>query len=214
LALPIASITEFKSTPAPVATQLPALLPTPPKNVHLPVQVPIKTIEPELPPPSNNQPGELVITSASWAEVWVDGKKLGYFRKGPSSEWVGSAQNPIILSPGEHRLVVVNDKSEPFEQTITIAPGARQTLKIQLSRKPVTFLVNQQLPRSCSLTVGTTHYRSIQEINGIFKLIDPAPTTPVVFDCPDPFGHFTTMLGPTEGGESIVIPATLATASP
>ena len=32
---------------------------------------------------------------------------------------------------------------------------------------------------------------------------------PVIFDCPEPVGRFGTTIGPTSGGESIIIPASL-----
>lgn len=162
-----------------------------------------------VPPESPQSPAEITISSARWAEVWIDGKRLGYTRKGPASDWVASAQRPLQLPPGEHHLSLRNDYSEPYEETFRVEPGEKRNFRVDLRRKPVTFTVNTQMPRDCAVTVGTTRYASVKDFNGTFTLSEPAPDMPVVFDCPEPVGRFGTTIGPTSGGESIIIPASL-----
>jgi hypothetical protein len=124
---------------------------------------------------------------------------------------VGGAQNPLKVAAGAHTLVLRNDYSEPYQEDFTVQPGEQRNFKVELRRRPVSFTVNPRLPRDCVVTVGTTHYGAVKDFNGSFTLAEPPPDMPVVFDCPEPFGRISVAVGPTSGGESLIVPTSLPT---
>ena len=75
--------------------------------------------------------GEIELVGASKVEktsgVWVDGQYLGYLK-----ELKGSKK--ILLLPGEHEIVVRQDGYQDFTDKITVRPGEKQTIKVQMQR--------------------------------------------------------------------------------
>lgn len=222
--------------PPPVATTMPTTEPLRLPPVAIPTEPPPTQLPPIEPPASNNaphntndaapttpgtdatrsagrsaseqQPAEVVISSFIWAEVWLDGKKVGYTRKGPISEWVASSAAPLKVSPGEHTLMLRNDHAEPHEEVFVIGQGERKNFNIQLRRLPVTYTINPRMPRDCVVTVGSTRYGAVNDFGATFQLREPDGTN-VKFSCPAPYGEISLRLGPTAGGETLIIPTTL-----
>lgn len=67
--------------------------------------------------PSATEPGLLFINSSPWGEVYVDDQLVG------TTPLAGLAVNP-----GEHRVRVIREGFQPFEQTVSVAPGQRLRL--------------------------------------------------------------------------------------
>lgn len=169
------------------------------------------------PTPPDTREATLVIRGSTWAEVHLDGQKVGQVRQGPSSNWVATEENPLKVSPGSHTLSMRNPHSEPFDLALTLAPGERKEVTVELHRKPVTFIVNTALPRGCVLTVGGVAYGTVEQSSGSFTLREPDPATLVSFDCPAPWGRVQAVVGATAGGETRVLPESVTrptTASP
>ena len=159
----------------------------------------------------------LVVRGSTWAEVHLDGKKVGQWRHGPASNWVATEENPLRVSPGDHTLSLRNPYSEPFDVPVTLIAGEHKEVTVVLQRKPITFIVNTALPRDCLLTVGGVAYGTVEQFSGSFTLREPDPATQLSFECPPPWGRVQAVIGATAGGETRVIPARLTppqTASP
>jgi len=137
----------------------------------------------------------------------VDGVPVGRFRMGPSAEWVGTRSAPILVAPGE-RLVGLRNTAvaEPYEERIYLAAGEERVLTPALKRRPVTFQMDANLSRTCEVRVGAADYRRIPDFGASFSIRDPDPETRIVFRCPAPLGEFSEVVGPTFGGEFIVLP--------
>jgi hypothetical protein len=87
---------------------------------------PVQTIvaPPPLPPPVAPQgEGHLSVTSRPpGAAVVVDGKPAGL------------APQTLPLAAGDHSLLVIRERFEPAERTVTIADGVNQTVDVELQR--------------------------------------------------------------------------------
>ncbi len=106
-----------KQDPAP----LPPSPPAPAADLRsIPSVVPAEPpapAQPEARPAPAPPPGNLVVNAMPWAELWVDGRSVG--------------NTPIVslrVSAGEHRLRLVRDGFEPYEQVVSVAPG--ETLRV------------------------------------------------------------------------------------
>ena len=75
--------------------------------------------------------GELELKGATGVEkdsgVWVDGQYLGYLK-----ELKGSKK--ILLLPGEHELVVRQAGYHDFTQHLSVVPGEKQTVRVQMQK--------------------------------------------------------------------------------
>ncbi len=152
-------------------------------------------------------PGRVLLDTTQYAEVWVDGRLLGSFRSGSMSSWVGTEKNPILLTPGAHRLELRNEGAEPWVEEITIAAAETRRVVPRFRRKPTTFTVNPRMPSDCTLTVGDTPYGRLDAFGREFT--KPADeTTNAVFDC-GKRGSFPYTLPPTRAGENRLIPQEL-----
>lgn len=63
--------------------------------------------------------------------VWVDGQYVGYLK-----ELKGNKK--LLLLPGEHTISVRQDGYQDFTQTVTVQPGKKQTVLVQLQEAPTT----------------------------------------------------------------------------
>jgi serine/threonine-protein kinase len=142
------------------------------------------------------------------AELWVDGKMVGMRLGGPRDKLVGIPANPLRLPPGVHTIGLRNQFWEPWEERVELAEGEPLVLPAGMRKRKVTFIVNARLPDACKMTVGTNDYDTLKTFRS-FALVDPLPDTPVILDCPAPFGKIRTVLGTTEAGGSKVIPSEL-----
>ena len=61
--------------------------------------------------------------------VWVDGQYLGYLK-----ELKGSKK--VLLLPGTHTIQVKHDAYTDFTQEVTVQPGGKQVLQVELVRDP------------------------------------------------------------------------------
>lgn len=59
--------------------------------------------------------------------VWIDGQYVGYLK-----ELKGSKK--ILLLPGEHTISVRQSGYQDFSQTITVKPGEKQTIEVQMQK--------------------------------------------------------------------------------
>jgi hypothetical protein len=66
---------------------------------------------------SASEPGVLFINSSPWGEVYVDDQLVG------TTPLAG-----LAVQPGEHRLRVVRPGFEPYEQSVSVAPGQQLRL--------------------------------------------------------------------------------------
>jgi serine/threonine-protein kinase len=153
----------------------------------------------------------LVLRVAAPVEIWVDGTRRGAFRIGPSDQWVATRARPLVLPAGE-RLISLRSSggvAEAWEQKVALAPGETRELDVELRRKAVTLQIDPTLPSECRVRVGTTEYGTVREFGASLSLREPDPATRIRFACPPPLGDFGESVGPTFGGEFIVVPRTL-----
>ncbi len=159
------------------------------------------------PPPPPAGPGRVLLDLTSYAEVWVDGTPRGAFLSGSADTWIGTAKNPIELTPGTHRLELRNEGAEPWSEEITIAANETRRVSPRFRRLPTTYTVNPRMPSDCRLTVGDTPYGALDAFGREFT--KPADEgTSIVFDC-GARGRFPYTLPPTRAGESRLIPQEL-----
>ncbi len=217
------------ANPATVAPPSPEIAATdpqqpasPPTTSHLPGSRIITGSRPPPPSPATaalvaapdpSTPGTVVIDASQFytpVEVWVDGKRKGKFRDGPAKEWVGTGDNPIEVSPGEHELRVKNDAMEDWSVRFTVAAGERQQVKPELRPLSAQILVNPAMPGDCLLTVGTTPYGPLSGTRRTF--VKPTdPDAQVIFDCGDR-GRFPFPVPATQAGKLTIVPVELPAA--
>jgi hypothetical protein len=63
------------------------------------------------------EPGELFINSTPWGDVYLDDRLVG------TTPLAG-----LKVNPGQHTVRIVRDGFQPYEQTISVAPGQRLRL--------------------------------------------------------------------------------------
>ena len=149
----------------------------------------------------------IVLQIATPVEVWLDNGLVGYFRMGPSDKWIGTRGRPLEIAPGEHLVALRNNAvAEPWEQRIVVQPGETRVLSSELRRKPVTFQIDPSLPTECRVRVGAAEYGTVRDFGASFSLREPEADARVVFRCPPPLGEFSEAIGPTFGGEFLVVP--------
>lgn len=105
--------------------------------------------------------GELQLEGATDAEktagVWVDGQYLGYVQ-----ELKGSKK--ILLLPGEHQITVRQGGYVDFSQKITLQPGERQLLRVNLQKD-----TRIQLPTvTAEVKLAVTPDRAAVFVDGVF----------------------------------------------
>lgn len=102
--------------PAPAPPAPPPAVPVrPARRVAVPAPALPAQAAPAEPPPEAAATGTLrVIVPSGWAEVWVDGVRLGRV----------PLQHNYILPVGRHELVLRNPAFKPYQQVIEIPPGA------------------------------------------------------------------------------------------
>lgn len=164
----------------------------------------LEAIEAPVQPPAT-KPGKLTLELVRPAEVWLDGVHLGGFRTGPRETWVGTAENPIAVQPGTHRLELRNGGAIPFVEEFTLGTGEARHIRAELQEKPTVFVINSLVPRDCDLTVGTTHYGPITGFGGRISPPSTERETPVVFECPGR-GRFEMKLPITRTGTETMLP--------
>ncbi len=153
-------------------------------------------------------PGTVTLEVLKPAEVWLDGKRVGSFRTGPSSEWIGTRSRPIEVQAGTHTLELKNSGAVPYVEEFTIGAGESRHVRAELKEKPTVFIIHAGMPRDCTLTVGTAPYGTVANIRGQIQLTGPDPATPVRFDCPGK-GVYEMPLGPSLAGKERFLPDTL-----
>lgn len=131
---------------------------------------PKKTIEPiQLPD------GELTITVLnSWADVWIDGKKIGR---------TGSIQ-PINLKPGSHEIRLENEYALPYKKNFTISSGEKTKLEVSLEYKPATIVIPDQIEASCTALLDGKSIGTIQQLEYKLSISDPSKQHQLELDCP------------------------------
>ncbi len=149
----------------------------------------------------------IVLQIATPVEVWLDNELVGHFRMGPSDKWIGTRGHPLEISPGEHLVALRNNAvAEPWEERIVVQAGETRILSSDLRRKPVTFQIDPSLPTDCRVRVGAIEYGTVRDFGASFSLREPEADARVVFRCPAPLGEFSEAIGPTFGGEFLVMP--------
>jgi hypothetical protein len=160
-------------------------------------------------------PSQLVLQVATPVEVWVDGALLGRFRMGPSETWIGTRARPLALAPGEHLVSLRNSGvAEPWESRIVFVAGETHVVQAELRRKPVTFQIDPALPSDCRVAAGTTEYGPVRAFGATFTIREPEADTRIQFRCPPPLGTFDEPVGPTFGGEFLVVPRAMPGRTP
>src|SRR5207302_8159212 len=95
--------------------------PEPPKEEPKAAVVIIKKEEaPKPPPPVVTAKGELMFIIRPWAEVHVDGKKVG----------VTPLPAPLVLAAGPHEVRLINHElGKDVTRTVTVSANAREVVK-------------------------------------------------------------------------------------
>ncbi len=185
----------------------------PAAGAALPVRIPSTAriaTRVELPPKAAPVPAEVVLTltEASFADVWVDGVKVGKRKGGPTETWIGTEANPLKLAAGKHTILVNNIYADDWVAEVELSEGEKRKLPVVLRRKQVEFTVNALVPNECKLTVNGTRYEPLKTFRTL-KLPDPEANWLAVFECPPPLGTFRAALGPTEPGGTYMLPKSL-----
>ncbi|MAA80628.1 MAG: hypothetical protein CL916_15335 [Deltaproteobacteria bacterium] len=154
--------------------------------------IPTKTIEPVQIPD-----GELTITVLnSWADVWIDGKKIGR---------TGSIQ-PINLKPGSHEIRLENEYALPYKKNFTISSGEKTKLEVSLEYKPATIVIPDQIEATCTAKVDGKPMGTIKQLSYKLSISDPSQKHNLELDCPQtgPQKHVIPSLTP---GASFPLPS-------
>jgi eukaryotic-like serine/threonine-protein kinase len=106
-----------------------------------------------------------VTVPASWADIWIDGKKYG--RTGQIEA--------IDVEPGSHELRLENDFAMPYQQTFTVSPGESKLIEVTaLRRKPTLLDIPSSFDDSCVVTMDGTLLGNLLEIGHQIVIKDPA----------------------------------------
>jgi hypothetical protein len=123
--------------------------------------------------------GELDLEGASKVEktsgVWIDGQYLGYLR-----ELKGSKK--ILLLPGEHKLTVLQNGYQDFDQNIVLRPGQKQLITVKMVKDtrfvmpPVTAEIKMSVnPDRAAVFLDGQFVGHAAEFGGIAKSLIVAP---------------------------------------
>lgn len=148
----------------------------------------------------------LVVVSGVPADVWLDDKAVGRTFGGPPDTWVATRKAPLSVSVGHHKLVLKNRSTDDWVVEFDARPGEIVVQTGELKRKPVTVLINFQVPKDCTYTVGGVPYGTVGKL-GTFDLSEPDPGTPIVFTCGDK--TMKSAIPKRFGGETVVVPASV-----
>ncbi|MDP2311618.1 MAG: protein kinase [Pseudomonadota bacterium] len=180
----------------------------PPAGAPLPMRLPggirVPTQGVAAPAPAALKPAQLVLTltEATFADVWVDGQKVGARAGGPIDTWVGTEDNPVELVPGKRIIEVGNKYAETWREEVQASEGEIIRRTPVLRRKKVTYNVNPRIPIACTLTVDGVYYDRSRTL----ELRDPNPGTRAAFECPAPLGKFEVDLPMSEPGGTAMLP--------
>ncbi|MFZ5479207.1 MAG: serine/threonine-protein kinase [Myxococcota bacterium] len=196
------------ATPAPAAPAPtgPREDPAPPEPVREPVAKSVRAVASSSPAPAAAPapaalPARVILEMKTWADIYLDGKKLGSRGRGNSAAWVGTQVNPILVEhPGEHVLEARNDYAESAPIKLALTSGEERTIEVELTPKPVPVMVHPTLPLECRTTIGPYAYGGEREI----PLRDRDPAWKVVISCPGK-GDLVETLGPTQPGVTKVV---------
>lgn len=125
-----------------------------------PPKLAVKDIEPiQLPN------GEITVTVLnSWADVWIDGEKIG--RTG--------AIQPISLKPGSHEVRLENEYALPYKKNFSISSGEKTTLEVSLEYKPATIVIPDQIDAGCQTRLDEKMMGTIEQLNYKISISDPS----------------------------------------
>jgi eukaryotic-like serine/threonine-protein kinase len=112
---------ERKQGIAPPKTAVPAPTPPPEAPPEAPPQPAPSLAAVEAVTDVAEEPGRLQVGAQPWAEVTVDGRRLGY-----------TPMRPIVLPPGEHTARLLHPAYPPVTRTVRIRPGETTQLRVDL----------------------------------------------------------------------------------
>lgn len=141
--------------------------------------------------------GELTITVLnSWADVWIDGKKIGR---------TGSIQ-PVNLKPGSHEIRLENEYALPYKKNFTISSGEKTKLEVSLEYKPATIVIPDQVGATCTARLDGKSLGTIEQLEYKLSISDPSQKHNLELNCPqaEPQQHAIPSLTP---GASFPLPA-------
>jgi hypothetical protein len=128
---------------------------------------------------TNEVLGEIELLGATDVEktagVWIDGQYVGYLK-----ELRGSKK--ILLLPGEHLIVVRQGGYKDFSQRITVQPGQKQSIPVELNKDPGTRLPTTTAevklsPDRAAVFVDGVFVGHVGEFGGVGKALLVAPGT-------------------------------------
>jgi eukaryotic-like serine/threonine-protein kinase len=125
------------------------------------------------PPAEANATVRVVLDGTTWADVYIDGEQRGY-----------TGRQPITVTPGQHRLKLLNRYCYPHEEIFTVLPGQQLLLdNVRLLPRPIQVVINSQIGQDCDVRVDGTSKGTVASLDRTFNITEPRKGHKVVFDC-------------------------------
>jgi serine/threonine-protein kinase len=174
---PLTPPEETRATTDPVVPPTPTVVaaatPVRPRSKQRPTPDKAERENPNLAADLGDASVRIVLEGRTWARIEIDGAARGL-----------TGREPILVSPGQHELVLRNDYAEPYTRTFTVAPGESVVLEnIQLRPLPVTIRIDDSVDASCMVSLDGTTLGRVGALGRTFQIPDPKHPHEVVFQC-------------------------------
>ena len=143
----------------------------------------------------NAAPSSILVTvSGAWADIWIDGERVG--RTGDGA---------ISVSPGTHQLRLENEFAMPHEEEFTVLPGQTHSINVtEMKRKPAAVILPQALDKDCQVSLDETEAGTLQSINYVITIEDPNETHRLLIRCTDN-KQYAKIIEPIKPGTTVPI---------
>ncbi|MCB9791912.1 MAG: protein kinase [Alphaproteobacteria bacterium] len=183
-------------TGEPIGERRPITSPREPPPHRILVPDPKRPEEAEVAPPELEQATVTVrVTDLTWADAFLDGKKVGQVRQ------------PLRLqvAPGPHVLLLTNTMSKDSTTRFEVGAGEQKEIEVTLVKKPISVRFRASLDPDCDVIVDGETAGSIAGIGGAFDLQDPDAAHMISLRCPNSDEQSFTV-EPGRPGSQVMLP--------
>ena len=144
---------------------------------------------------SLDEPSKVLVTvRGAWADIWIDGDRVGR-----------TGDGPITVSPGTHTLRLENEFAIPHEEQFTVAPGESHSIDVTaLKRKPSAIIIPNELEAECQASLDESPLGTLQALNYSITIQSPNESHRLLIQCADNT-QYAKIVEPIKPGTTIPI---------
>ena len=136
----------------------------------------------------------LVTVRGAWADIWIDGDRVGR-----------TGDGPITVTPGTHTLRLENEFAIPHEEQFTVAPGESHSIDVtDLKRKPSAIIIPDELDSGCQASLDESPLGTLQALKYSITIQSPNESHRLLIQCADNT-QYAKIVEPIKPGTTIPI---------